>query len=220
MLGWFKSNKIDHPLADAKESRRIVADLPRDTFKAMGEIAFWLESINTTPGFRLDRRFALAEELDAAARVHLRKAANDYLHVRQQKFQENRLWSALTGFWRLIGEAYGLCIEGYQADAAGASAITAHLPAIVCRALHARGVRELVIAPVGFLSDHMEVLYDLDTEAADLCRELGVRMVRAGTVGSHPQFVRAIRQMLREAPRNCSPDCCPPPVRRPQAPSR
>jgi ferrochelatase len=85
------------------------------------------------------------------------------------------------------------------------------------RALHSRGVGELVIAPIGFLSDHMEVLYDLDTEAAGLCKELGIRLVRAGTVGAHPQFVRAIRQMLSEPPRSCRPDCCPPPVRRPPA---
>jgi ferrochelatase len=85
------------------------------------------------------------------------------------------------------------------------------------RALHSRGVGELVIAPIGFLSDHMEVLYDLDTEAAGLCKELGIRLVRAGTVGAHPQFVRAIRQMLSEPPRSGRADCCPPPVRRPPA---
>jgi hypothetical protein len=141
MLGWFNTTKIDHPLADARESRRVVADLPRDTFKAMGEIAFWLESINATPGFRLDRRFELTDQLDLAARSHVRKLAQDYLQVRQQKFQENRLWSALTEFWRLIGDAYGLCIEGYQADSPGAAAVGPRVPVIVCRALHARAQR-------------------------------------------------------------------------------
>jgi ferrochelatase len=80
------------------------------------------------------------------------------------------------------------------------------------RALHDAGRRELVIAPVGFLSDHMEVLYDLDTEAADLCRELGMTMVRARTVGSHPDFVRMICDSLVER-RSCALDCCPPPQR-------
>ena len=47
------------------------------------------------------------------------------------------------------------------------------------RSVHEAGRRELVIAPIGFISDHMEVLYDLDTEAAALCEELGIRMVRA-----------------------------------------
>ena len=43
-----------------------------------------------------------------------------------------------------------------------------------------------MIVPIGFLSDHMEVLYDLDTEARQLCDELGINMVRAATVGNHP----------------------------------
>lgn len=80
------------------------------------------------------------------------------------------------------------------------------------RDLHASGVRDLVIVPVGFISDHMEVLYDLDTEAAQLCAELGIRMVRAGTVGVHPQFVRMIREMIN-VPRNCAAGCCPKPQR-------
>lgn len=82
------------------------------------------------------------------------------------------------------------------------------------RAFHAEGGRELVIAPIGFCSDHMEVLYDLDTEAKELCQELGVRMVRAGTVGTDPRLLRMIRQQLEVACTFCSPDCCPRPVAR------
>jgi protoporphyrin/coproporphyrin ferrochelatase len=82
------------------------------------------------------------------------------------------------------------------------------------RALHAQGRRELVIVPVGFLSDHMEVIYDLDTEAAALCEELGVKMRRAKTVGAAPEFVRMIRELLRQPCQVCAPDCCPRPVRK------
>ena len=60
------------------------------------------------------------------------------------------------------------------------------------------GVTDLVIAPVGFLSDHMEVLYDLDTEARQTCDELGLNMVRAATVGTHPAFIRMIRDLIVE----------------------
>jgi ferrochelatase len=81
------------------------------------------------------------------------------------------------------------------------------------RALHARGTRELVIAPIGFISDHMEVIYDLDTEAAELCRELGMKMARAKTVGTHPDFVRMIAGLMHEPPRACAVDCCRPPRR-------
>jgi protoporphyrin/coproporphyrin ferrochelatase len=82
------------------------------------------------------------------------------------------------------------------------------------RELHRAGRKELVIAPIGFISDHMEVVYDLDTEAADLCRELGIRMVRATTVGTHPKFIAMIRDSLAMR-RNCPADCCPKPYVRP-----
>ena len=64
--------------------------------------------------------------------------------------------------------------------------------------LHADGVREVVIMPVGFLSDHMEVLFDLDEEAREECRELQIQMVRAGTVGTHPLFIRMWRELIEE----------------------
>lgn len=56
----------------------------------------------------------------------------------------------------------------------------------------------VVIEPIGFVSDHMEVLYDLDTEARALCQEIGIHMVRAATVGTHPKFVSMIRELIRE----------------------
>jgi ferrochelatase len=66
------------------------------------------------------------------------------------------------------------------------------------RSLGEQGVSDLVVVPVGFLSDHMEVIYDLDTEAAKLSVELGLNLVRASTVGSHPRFVRMIRELILE----------------------
>jgi ferrochelatase len=67
------------------------------------------------------------------------------------------------------------------------------------RELHAAGeVRDLVLAPIGFLCDHVEVLYDLDTEARGICDDLGLNMLRAKTVGQHPQFVAMIRELILE----------------------
>jgi ferrochelatase len=92
--------------------------------------------------------------------------------------------------------------------------------------LHQIGIKQVVIAPIGFLSDHMEVLYDLDIEAKDLALELGITLVRADTVGTHPAFVRMIRELIAEralnaprlaigryGPRHdiCEADCCPAP---------
>jgi protoporphyrin/coproporphyrin ferrochelatase len=94
------------------------------------------------------------------------------------------------------------------------------------------GSSDVVISPMGFVSDHMEILFDLDTEAADLCAELGLSMVRAGTVGTHPRFIRMIRELickridnnatrlalgvLGPRPDICPSDCCLMPMR-PQA---
>ncbi len=94
------------------------------------------------------------------------------------------------------------------------------------RELKESGAEDVVIAPVGFISDHMEVLYDLDTEARALCQNLGLNMVRAATVGAHPSFVQMIRELIVErlnpdAPRRyvgargpshdvCPADCCVP----------
>ncbi|MGI5163954.1 ferrochelatase [Spirillospora sp. CA-253888] len=67
------------------------------------------------------------------------------------------------------------------------------------RKLHAEGVRAVVNVPVGFVSDHMEVKYDLDTEAADLAAELGLAFERAATPSTHPRFVAMVRELLAEA---------------------
>jgi ferrochelatase len=80
------------------------------------------------------------------------------------------------------------------------------------RRLHVEGRSELVIAPVGFTSDHLEVVYDLDTEAAQLCRDLDITTVRAATVGTDPRFVWMIRDLITTR-RVCAPDCCPKPQR-------
>jgi len=72
---------------------------------------------------------------------------------------------------------------------------------------------DTIIAPIGFLSDHMEVLYDLDVEARGLCDELGIRMVRAGTVGTHPAMIRMIANLIEQEPQTCDAGCCPAPQR-------
>jgi protoporphyrin/coproporphyrin ferrochelatase len=90
-------------------------------------------------------------------------------------------------------------------------------------ALKADGVADVVVAPVGFVSDHMEVVYDLDSEARERAAAIGLGFVRAGTAGTHPAFVRMIRELVEErvaggerralgarGPRSdvCAPDCC------------
>jgi protoporphyrin/coproporphyrin ferrochelatase len=89
---------------------------------------------------------------------------------------------------------------------------------------------DVAVVPIGFVSDHIEVIYDLDTEAQAIARERGVNMVRAPTVGVHPKFLQMIRELIEERLGLCQPraigqyppshdvcraGCCPAPARHP-----
>jgi ferrochelatase len=93
------------------------------------------------------------------------------------------------------------------------------------RELRGEGVESVVVAPIGFVSDHMEIVYDLDYEAQNVAKELGMTMVRAATAGTHPAFVKMIRELIVERLHNeparflgtrgpvhdvCPADCCLP----------
>jgi ferrochelatase len=69
------------------------------------------------------------------------------------------------------------------------------------RRLAADGVRSVVVAPTGFVSDHLEVLWDLDNEALQTAADVGITMSRAGTAGTHPAFVDAICALVQERTR-------------------
>ncbi|HJR90197.1 MAG TPA: ferrochelatase [Aeromicrobium sp.] len=97
------------------------------------------------------------------------------------------------------------------------------------RELAADGVSSVVVVPIGFVSDHMEVVFDLDTEAKATAAELDVEFQRVATPGSHPAFVAMVRELLLERaavdrgddversvmgvcdpnPDRCADDCCP-----------
>ncbi|MEU1510267.1 ferrochelatase [Kitasatospora sp. NPDC005748] len=65
-------------------------------------------------------------------------------------------------------------------------------------AQHAQGAPAVVMVPIGFVSDHMEVKYDLDTEAVAKAAELGLPVARAATVGADPRFTAAVRELVLE----------------------
>jgi ferrochelatase len=97
------------------------------------------------------------------------------------------------------------------------------------RELSLEGVPSVVVVPIGFVSDHMEVVFDLDTEAAETAAELGMAYQRVATPGTHPAFVAMIRELVLERaaadrgdavqrsvvgvcapnPDRCAEDCCP-----------
>jgi protoporphyrin/coproporphyrin ferrochelatase len=64
--------------------------------------------------------------------------------------------------------------------------------------LHESGVRDVIVVPVGFISDHLEVLFDLDVEAQNRAHELSMNMIRVATVGTDPLFVAMIRELIEE----------------------
>lgn len=97
------------------------------------------------------------------------------------------------------------------------------------RELAAQGVRHVLLAPIGFVSDHMEVIQDLDTEASATAASLGVRLTRLSTPGTDPDFARGLVDLCEERaaqargellvparvddgdlrPAHCAPGCCP-----------
>ena len=64
--------------------------------------------------------------------------------------------------------------------------------------LHEAGVGDVIVVPIGFISDHLEVLFDLDVEAQNRAHELGMNMIRVATVGTDPVFVAMIRELIEE----------------------
>jgi protoporphyrin/coproporphyrin ferrochelatase len=84
-------------------------------------------------------------------------------------------------------------------------------------------LRQVIVMPIGFISDHIEVLFDLDQQAKEKCDALGIQFCRAETVGIHPKFIAMIRELIEERfhvrekkvignmPANwdvCPADCC------------
>ena len=99
----------------------------------------------------------------------------------------------------------------------------------ICDYLRQHRPRDAVVVPLGFVSDHMEIRYDLDIAARRVCKEVGTHMVRAATVGLHPRFIHMVRELIVERLEErrirpalgddgpgwdvCASDCCPAPAR-------
>lgn len=138
MLGFLTGGKVDHPMADSKQAREIVADLPSDPMKALGDITNWLDSLRETKAYKLDRLFENIDLLDGAAKNYQRKLAQDYFATsRQQKFQESRLWTGSYAFWKALSDAYLECVSRFESAQTGGTAFRKNLPVIVARTLRA-----------------------------------------------------------------------------------
>lgn len=77
--------------------------------------------------------------------------------------------------------------------------------------------RDVIVQPIGFISDHMEVMFDIEVEAKQVAAECGLNLIRAATAGTHPAFIRMIAELIESritSPQpndymSCPPDCCP-----------
>ena len=127
---------------------------------------------------------------------------------------------------RLIAETLGIADWKVVYQSRSGSPSQPWLGPDICdhlKELRTKGVTNVVVAPIGFVSDHMEVVYDLDVEAKQVADELGVHLVRAATAGTDPSFVKMIRELILERVDNaparfvgsrgaahsiCPADCC------------
>ncbi|PRH80998.1 ferrochelatase [Streptomyces solincola] len=171
---------------------RSLAELDEDV-RAGAHIAFTTHSIPTASA---DTSGPAGEHGDGGAYVR------EHLDVARLIADTVRAETGLEHPWQLV----------YQSRS-GAP----HIPWLepdICDHLeerHAAGAPAVVMAPIGFVSDHMEVLYDLDTEATAKAAELGLPVRRSATVGDDPRFAAAVRDLLLEraaAERGIDPERC------------
>lgn len=151
------SARSEHPLAEAKALKKVIAELPLDnTFKAVDEICGWLESLRQADDLRVDHYFEVLRQLDEAAQPHLRRLLRDYLQSpRLSKTEERRLWSICHNYWSELAALYAHCLERYssQPKDKGNEALKASLPLVFARLAAARATQlkwiEFRYGPVG-----------------------------------------------------------------------
>ena len=133
----FGGSKPDHPLADPKEAKRLLEALPaNDPVKALDELMHWMESVAAVEGFRPEARIQLLIMLDDAAQPVARKLGKEYFTTgRPSRFQENRLWTALHGYWKQAGYAYARSVDQFVQNTKGIEAAKSLLPLLLVRTL-------------------------------------------------------------------------------------
>lgn len=155
------------------------------------------------PGFIAGNAAQLAAALDrvpaerrAAARIVFTAHSIPQAMARPSAYERQ-----LREASRLVAEAAGVLSWDLVYQSRSGPPQVPWLEPDICdhlETLAGRSVRDVVIQPIGFLSDHMEVLYDLDTEARRKAEDLGLTLVRAGTPGTATAFVSMLRELIQE----------------------
>lgn len=140
-LSGFFSQKIDHPLADARQLRKILDELPKDNaFKALDEIGEWFKSLYEVADFPGDRLYEIVQHLEEAAQPHLKRLSRDYFQTaRLTRSEENRLWSMNHGFWGTLARAYERCLLTFGDKSHPGELTKANLPLLAVRLIGALG---------------------------------------------------------------------------------
>ncbi len=169
---------------------------------------------------------------DALARISQERRAGVHIAFTAHSIplamaRQSRYETQLAEAARLVAERVGVDDHAVVYQSRSGSPRVPWLEPDVCdhiRTLAARGVRDVVLSPIGFVSDHMEILFDLDVEAREAAEAAGIGLVRGQTAGTHPAFVAMIRELIAErldpgVPRRalgrygpshdvCRPGCC------------
>ena len=139
MIDLFGSKKPVHPMADLKDARKILEELPTDDpLQCAEELSRWLESVVAVEGFKPDYLAQLVQLLDETGQSYLHKIELEYLvSPRLGKAQEISLWKAIYKYWFNAALAYTRCVDLYGSRARGADALKDGMPLLLARALSA-----------------------------------------------------------------------------------
>jgi len=179
----------------------------RDVSEAREELGGATPTINFSPGWHAHPLFiqALAEQIrPALERVAAQKRPTTPLiltahSVPTAMAAKSPYVEQIQDTARLIGEHLGhrRCLVAYQSRSGQPSEPWLE-PDIsdVLRSLSTEGATDVVVAPIGFVCDHVEVLYDLDIEAKRIAQGLGTNFLRANCVNDHPTFIRMMAEVI------------------------
>ena len=138
MISLFGGNKPDHPMAELKEAKRLLEELPVGARECADELSHWLASVIAEEGFKPEYRVQLVQLLDETAQPHLRKLAREYTSSpRLAKAQELRQWKAIFECWRQVAQAYVSCVDLYASGVKGGESLKSGMPLLLARALRA-----------------------------------------------------------------------------------
>lgn len=139
MLSWLKSEKVDHPLANPKQARKIIDDFPyKNPWQTLQDANHWLASVNETADFKVDRRYELIDMLDVATRKCQAQLTDAFVSLREDDLvRERRICKTLADFWKLVGDGYLACARQCGDLKNVPNAMRPKLPLIAARGLRA-----------------------------------------------------------------------------------